>query len=199
MDDDLEGPLDYQTREIRREAADLMRATLDAIVRRDVAAAITSHRKLLEDDRDRALASLSHIMAAAADFGVFSQDETGKSGRPPVQRPDEAGLNIATDSSLLKMGRPSLASVWQLPMTTTITHATISVDVLEGISRATGRLRQKRPFPEHRLAAAMRRIVQAPGAPFLVKTNPMRKVAALARQRTGASCVAITARLDPRS
>jgi DNA-binding GntR family transcriptional regulator len=75
-------PLDYQTREIHREAADLMRATLDAIVRRDVAAAITSHRKLLEDDRDRALASLSRIMTAAADFGVFSLDETGKSGWP---------------------------------------------------------------------------------------------------------------------
>jgi hypothetical protein len=75
-------PLDYQTREIRREAADLMRSTLDAIVRRDVAAAITSHRKLLEDDRDRALASLSRIMTAAADFGVFSLDETCKSGWP---------------------------------------------------------------------------------------------------------------------
>jgi DNA-binding GntR family transcriptional regulator len=73
-------PLDYQTREIRREAADLMRSTLDAIRRRDVAAAVTSHRKLLEADRDRALASLSRIMAAAVDFGVFSLDDTGKSG-----------------------------------------------------------------------------------------------------------------------
>jgi DNA-binding GntR family transcriptional regulator len=72
-------PLDYQTREIRREAADLMRSTLDAIHRRDAAAAVTSQRKLLEDDRDRALASLSRIMAAAADFGVFSREDTGKS------------------------------------------------------------------------------------------------------------------------
>ena len=73
-------PLDYQTRDIRRQAADLMRSTLDAIRRRDVAAAIISHQKLLEDDRDRALASLSRIMAAAVDFGLFSLDDTGKSG-----------------------------------------------------------------------------------------------------------------------
>jgi hypothetical protein len=39
------------------------------------------------------------------------------------------------------MGRPLLdASVWELPMnTTTIAHAIISVDVLEGLSRVTGR------------------------------------------------------------
>jgi hypothetical protein len=39
------------------------------------------------------------------------------------------------------MGRPPLiASVWELPMTTTITHAIVSVDVLEGLSRGTGHL-----------------------------------------------------------
>jgi DNA-binding GntR family transcriptional regulator len=73
-------PLDYQTREIRRETADLMRSTLDAIRRRDAVAAVTSQRKLLEDDRDRALVSLSRIMTAAVDFGVFSLEDTGKSG-----------------------------------------------------------------------------------------------------------------------
>jgi hypothetical protein len=51
------------------------------------------------------------------------------------------GGTSATDSSLLKIGRPLLdASVWELPMTTTtITHAIISVDVLEGLSRVTAR------------------------------------------------------------
>jgi len=73
-------PLDYQTPDIRRETADLMRSTLDAIRRRDVGAAITSQRKLLEDDRRRALASLSRIMAAAVDFGAFTLKDTGKSG-----------------------------------------------------------------------------------------------------------------------
>jgi DNA-binding GntR family transcriptional regulator len=72
-------PLDYQTREIRRETADLMHSTLDAIRRRDAVAAVTSQRKLLEDDRDRALASLSRIMAAAVDFGVFSRKDAGQS------------------------------------------------------------------------------------------------------------------------
>jgi hypothetical protein len=55
-----------------------MRSTLDAIRHRDPVAAVTSQRKLLEDDRDRALASLSRI-TAAADFGVFSREGTGKS------------------------------------------------------------------------------------------------------------------------
>ena len=56
-----------------------MHATLDAIRRRDAVAAVTSQRKLLEADRDRALASLSRITTAAADFGVFSREDTGKS------------------------------------------------------------------------------------------------------------------------
>lgn len=65
-------PLDYQTREIRRTAADLMRATLDAIRRRDVEAAEASFRRLLEEDRDRALASLSRMMSGTPDLGAIA-------------------------------------------------------------------------------------------------------------------------------
>ena len=75
-------PLDYQTREIRRAAADLMRSTLDAIRRRDPEAAATSFRRLLEDDRDRALASLSRIMSGAQDLGAFAQRGPGEAGAP---------------------------------------------------------------------------------------------------------------------
>jgi len=70
-------PLDYETREIRKEAAGLLRSTLDAIRRRDPDAAVASLRKLLEEDRDRAVASLSRMMAGADDLGAFSQGEAG--------------------------------------------------------------------------------------------------------------------------
>ena len=78
-------PLDYQTREIRRDAADSMRATLDAIRRRDADAAAASHRAMLEEDRDRALASLSQIMEGAVDLGAFARRTPGEAA--PVAGP----------------------------------------------------------------------------------------------------------------
>jgi DNA-binding GntR family transcriptional regulator len=54
-------PLDYLTREVRREAAERMTKTLEAIRRRDPDAAVENLRRLLENDRDRALAALSEI------------------------------------------------------------------------------------------------------------------------------------------
>jgi len=71
-------PLDYQTRKVRRESADLMRATLEAVRRRDAEAAEASFRRLLEDDRDRALASLSRIMSGALDLGAFAPGGAGE-------------------------------------------------------------------------------------------------------------------------
>lgn len=54
-------PLDYLTLEVRRTTADLMRKVLEAIQRRDPDAAVANLGRLLEDDRDRALATLSAI------------------------------------------------------------------------------------------------------------------------------------------
>lgn len=54
-------PLDYLTLEVRRTTAGLMRKVLDAIRRRDPDAAVAHLGRLLEDDRDRALATLSAI------------------------------------------------------------------------------------------------------------------------------------------
>ena len=54
-------PLDYLTLEVRRTTADLMRKTLDAIRRSDPDAAVANLGRLLDDDRDRALATLSAI------------------------------------------------------------------------------------------------------------------------------------------
>jgi DNA-binding GntR family transcriptional regulator len=73
-------PLDYQTRKIRRESADLMQATFDAIVRRDAEGATEAFRRLLEGDRDRALASLSRIMSGALDLGAFAEHGAGEAG-----------------------------------------------------------------------------------------------------------------------
>jgi DNA-binding GntR family transcriptional regulator len=83
-------PLDYLTREVRRDAADLMRSTLDAIRRRDPEAAVASHRRMLEEDRDRALASLSRIMEGGFDLGAFSQRET-TAGAVKVKRAGRSG------------------------------------------------------------------------------------------------------------
>jgi DNA-binding GntR family transcriptional regulator len=68
-------PLDYQTRDIRRETADLMASTLDAIKRGDPDAAVASHGQLLENDRDRALASLSLLRGEVIDLRAFSQPD----------------------------------------------------------------------------------------------------------------------------
>ena len=66
-------PLDYQTRDLRRMATDLMMSTLESIKRRDPEAAAASHGKLLEEDRDRALESLSQLRGEAFDLSAISQ------------------------------------------------------------------------------------------------------------------------------
>ncbi|MDZ4366938.1 MAG: GntR family transcriptional regulator [Afipia sp.] len=68
-------PLDYQTRDLRRLATDLMTSTLESIKRRDPEAAVASHGKLLEEDRDRALASLSQLRGEAFDLRAISQPD----------------------------------------------------------------------------------------------------------------------------
>lgn len=67
-------PLDYVTQDMRREAAELMTATLEAIRRRDADAAVNSLRLLLENDRDRALAVLSDLRKDAGDLSAISSD-----------------------------------------------------------------------------------------------------------------------------
>lgn len=68
-------PLDYLTRDVRHDTASLMTATLEAIKRRDPDAAVVSYGRLLEDDRDRALESLSQLRGEAFDLSAFSQHE----------------------------------------------------------------------------------------------------------------------------
>lgn len=65
-------PLDYLTRDARREAADLMTETLEAIRRRDSETAVWSLRLLLENDRDRALAVLTDLRKEAGDLSAIS-------------------------------------------------------------------------------------------------------------------------------
>lgn len=65
-------PLDYRTPEIRRDAARLMTETLDAIRRHDPEAAVRSLRRMLEDDRDRALATLTDLRSEASDLSAIS-------------------------------------------------------------------------------------------------------------------------------
>jgi DNA-binding GntR family transcriptional regulator len=65
-------PLDYLTQEMRREAADLMIATLEAIRRRDADAAVDNLRLLLENDRDRALAVLTDLRKEAGDLSAIA-------------------------------------------------------------------------------------------------------------------------------
>lgn len=66
-------PLDYQTRELRRLATDLMTSTLESIKRRDPEAAAASHGKLLEEDRDRALETLSQLRGESFNLSALSQ------------------------------------------------------------------------------------------------------------------------------
>ncbi len=61
-------PLDYQTPEIRRNAANQMSTILDAIRRRDPETAATTLAVFLEGDRDRALASLSSLRGETIAF-----------------------------------------------------------------------------------------------------------------------------------
>ena len=65
-------PLDYLTPETRREAANLMTETLEAIRRRDTETAVQSLRQLLENDRDRALAVLTDLRKEAVDLSAIS-------------------------------------------------------------------------------------------------------------------------------
>ncbi len=65
-------PLDYLTPEVRREAADLMSQTLAAIRERDPDSAVRSLRRLLENDRDRALTALSDLRKEAVDLSAIS-------------------------------------------------------------------------------------------------------------------------------
>ncbi|OPF91833.1 hypothetical protein I8G32_01477 [Rhodopseudomonas palustris] len=75
-------PLDYQTRKIRRQSADLMASTLRAIRQRRPNAAETHYRELLEGDRDRALATLSRMRGEAIDFnGIAAAESAGVVGR----------------------------------------------------------------------------------------------------------------------
>lgn len=66
-------PLDYSTREIRREAAVLMAQTLESIRQRNPDAAVASLGRLLEDDRDRALATLSDLRKETFSLSAISQ------------------------------------------------------------------------------------------------------------------------------
>ncbi len=66
-------PLDYLTRDSRREAADLMSQTLAAVRGRDPEAAVRSLRRLLENDRDRALTALSDLRQETVDLSAISQ------------------------------------------------------------------------------------------------------------------------------
>lgn len=68
-------PLDYQTRDLRRQATDLMTATLEAIRRRDPEAAVASLGKLLEEDRDRAQATLSQMRSETLNLHALSQSD----------------------------------------------------------------------------------------------------------------------------
>lgn len=65
-------PLDYLTQDVRREAADLMMETLEAVRKRDPETAVRSLRLLLENDRDRALAVLTDLRKEAGDFSAIS-------------------------------------------------------------------------------------------------------------------------------
>jgi len=77
-------PLDYQTQEIRRLAADLMASTLKAIRQHRPNAAATHLGQLLEGDRDRALATLSQIRGEAFDLSALAlADEIG-AGKPTI-------------------------------------------------------------------------------------------------------------------
>lgn len=77
-------PLDYQTQEIRRLAADLMASTLKAIRQHRPNAAATHLGQLLEGDRDRALATLSQIRGEAFDLSALAlADEIG-TGKPTI-------------------------------------------------------------------------------------------------------------------
>jgi DNA-binding GntR family transcriptional regulator len=58
-------PLDYLTLDIRRAAAGLMSETLHAIQAKDALTAEEKLRQLLDDDRDRALQSLSKLRGSA--------------------------------------------------------------------------------------------------------------------------------------
>ena len=65
-------PLDYLTRDVRREAADLMAETLEAIKTRNPETAVRSLGLLLENDRDRALAVLADLRKEAGDLSAIS-------------------------------------------------------------------------------------------------------------------------------
>jgi len=65
-------PLDYRTRQIRRESAQGMKQTLDAIRRHDADAAVKSLGQLLEADRDRALTSLSELRRKTDELKALS-------------------------------------------------------------------------------------------------------------------------------
>lgn len=83
-------PLDYSTRDIRRSAAGLMASTLDAIKRRDPVAAVTNYSRALEDDRDRALASLSQLRGETFDLIALSPTELRQAVLEVAHpRPDE--------------------------------------------------------------------------------------------------------------
>jgi DNA-binding GntR family transcriptional regulator len=57
---------------VRREAADLMAETLEAVRKRDPETAVRSLRVLLENDRDRALAVLTDLRKEAGDLSAIS-------------------------------------------------------------------------------------------------------------------------------
>ncbi|WP_040301079.1 GntR family transcriptional regulator [Afipia clevelandensis] len=71
-----QNPLDYQTRDLRRLATDLMTSTLEAIRRRDPDAAVASLGRLLEEDRDRAQETLSQMRGESLNLRALSQSET---------------------------------------------------------------------------------------------------------------------------
>jgi DNA-binding GntR family transcriptional regulator len=66
-------PLDYATRDVRHEAAELMTRTLNAIRQRNPEAAVASLGRLLEEDRDRALATLSDLRKETFNLSAISQ------------------------------------------------------------------------------------------------------------------------------
>ena len=104
-------PLDYQTREIRRGAADLMRSTLDAIRRRDVAAAVTSQRNCWKTT------AIAHLHRCPASWRPQSTSRCSRWKKPanrdcsPAQRPDLAHADRLSDNSYGHVPRTAVIPV----------------------------------------------------------------------------------------
>ncbi|MCL2714126.1 MAG: GntR family transcriptional regulator [Alphaproteobacteria bacterium] len=81
-------PLDYRTRHIRRETARQMKRVVEAIRRHDCNAAVVNLGQVLEDDRNRAIASLAELrqqteeMAALASLRQAAREMAARESMP---------------------------------------------------------------------------------------------------------------------